>query len=400
MFKVVPNASSSDLDPYAADVLLDPYPFYEYIRDLGAAVHLPSRDIWFVAGYDDAVSVLRNHEEFVSGDGVTYRGARHRERFPLLESDPPEHTRIRRSVQPSFARKAIEALRPGIHSAAAEITRAVLTRGEVDGVTDIAEQMPDRAMKLLTGLTPPDCQTLVAWGDAVVRAEEPEAESRYSELLAAGLTWLASEGVAAMPTHCMGRQIMESGGARGGLEEGQERLMTLASIWLAGVESTAALLGNAINTFVDHPDQWNLLRARPDLVPNAVEELLRYEAPFRLFYRRTRAAVQIGDTQVPAGALIAVGLAAAGRDPRQFPNPNQFDITRENARAHVSFSTAVHQCLGSPLARLEAVTMLGEMSKYVERFERTAEPIRDPSGTVRKFQSLPVRLVPSGGGGR
>ena len=131
---------------------------------------------------------------------------------------------------------------------------------------------------------------------------------------------MGQDGIPSLPAHCLGRLIMESGGTSGGLEaEGPERLMTLASIWLAGVDSTGALLGNAIDAFIERPDQWELLRARPDLIPNAVEELLRFEAPFRIFYRRTRAVADIGGVAIPAGAAVCAVLARPAAIPASSP---------------------------------------------------------------------------------
>jgi cytochrome P450 len=400
MSKIASSMRPSGLDLFRPEVLLDPYPHYAKLRELGPVIFEPERKIWLVPGYAEASSVLRNHKVFVSGDGVTYEGAGDRlERYPLIENDPPVHTRIRRAVQPSFTKGPVEELRPGIESAANSIAEKAIALGEIDAVTAIADPMPDRAMELLTGLTPPTPQKLVAWSDAVVRAQEPSASPHYSELLIEALNWLAEVGIPGLPAHCLGSLITKSGGANGALEaDGPERLMTLASIWLAGIDSTGAMLGNAIDAFIERPDQWELLRARPDLIPNAVDELLRFEAPFRIFYRRTREEAEIGRTTIPAGATVCVMLASAGRDPRQFPEPDRLDVTRENARTHLAFGTSIHLCLGQPVARLEATSMLTELTRRVLRFERAGEPVRSSSLSMRKFESLPVRLVPAKGG--
>ena len=389
------SPSPAELDIYRPDVLLDPYPHYARLRERGPVVHDPGRDIWLVPGYAEVSALLRNHREFVSGDGVLYASARGREeRYPLIENDPPTHTRIRRSVQPSFNKAGMDDLLPGISSAAEEIVLEAVGQGEVDVVQALAQPMPDRAMELLTGLTPPTMQKLVDWSDATVRAQEPGADPRHAELLSEALGWLVTEGVANLPAHCLGRLLTEEGGARGGLEaEGSERVMTLASIWLAGVDSTGALIGNAIDALIEHPDQWDLLRARPDLIPNAVDELLRYEAPFRVFFRRTRAETELGGAAIPAGATVCAMLASAGRDPRQFPGPDRLDVTRENARTHVAFGASIHLCLGQPLARMELTQVLTALAGRVRRFERAGEAVRDPSQTMRKFASLPVRFV-------
>ncbi len=389
-----------DLDPYQDEAIAKPYPFYARLRDHAPIAYVPERDIWVVSGYAEASKVLRGHRDFVSGDGVTYAGATARtERFPLLESDPPDHTRIRRAVQPSFAKDPIDGFGPAIREAAASIVANAVSAGEVDAVTAIAQPMPDRAMELLTGLTPPSAQVLVDWSDAVVRAEEPAGTPRHSELLGEALAWMMSDGIPGMPAHCLGRLIIDEGGTGGHLDgAGAERLMTLASIWLAGIDSTGALLGNAVDAFIEHPDQWDLLRQRPDLVPNAVDELLRYEAPFRVFYRHTRAEVELSGTVLPAGSSVGVLMGAANRDPLQFADPDRLDVTRANARTHLSFGAGVHLCLGQPLARLEVTSVLTELTRTVERFERAGDAVRDPSQTVRKFSSLPVRLVAAAGG--
>lgn len=392
------TAEPTDLDPYSPQAQRDPHPYYDRLRGLGPVVHVPERDAWLVAGHAEAVHVLRHHAEFVSGDGVTFDVPTTRtERYPLIENDPPVHDRVRRAVQPSFTRNAIEKLRPGVEAAAAAIAQDALERGEFDAVPVVAQEMPDRAMTLLTGLTPPSAQTLADWSDATSRGEEPTGTQEHAAQVMEALTWLAGEGLPAMPAHCLGRSIVDDGGAGGGLEEGSQRLMTLASIWLAGIDSTGALLGNAIDAFVEAPDQWDLLRRRPDLIPNAVEELMRFGTPFQAFFRRTRAVAEIGGVEVPAGARVGVLLAAANRDPRRFPDPHRLDVTRENARQHVALGHALHVCLGSPLARMEVASLLTELTRRVARFERAGEALRSPSQTVRKFATLPVRVVRADG---
>jgi cytochrome P450 len=399
MTKVASAAETADLDPYAPEALLDPYSYYDRLREFGPVVFVPQRDVWLIPGYAEAIRVLRNHHDFVSGDGVTFAVPSTRtERFPLLESDPPLHDRIRRSVQPAFTRRAIELLRPGVEAAAASIAQSAVEQGEFDAIQVLAQAMPDQAMTLLTGLAPPSAQTLADWSDAASRGEEPAGTQQHAELLVDALTWLVGEGVPNMPEHCLGRLIVDSGGTNEGLEEqGSERLMTLASIWLAGIDSTGALLGNTINAFVDNPDQWELLRGQPDLIPNAVEELLRHGTPFRWFYRRTRSEVEIGGATIPAGARVSVMLDSANRDPRQFPDPHRLDVTRENARTQLSFGNSLHMCLGAPLARLEVASLLTELTNRVVRFERTGEATRSSGQTAHKFDTLPVRIVAATG---
>ncbi|MEV7398628.1 cytochrome P450 [Aeromicrobium sp. NPDC092404] len=398
MANVAPTIEPTELDPYAPEAQLNPNPYYDRLRELDPVIYVPGRDVWLVPGHAEAVQVLRNHADFVSGDGVTFEVPSTRtERYPLIENDPPVHDHIRRSMQPSFTKRAIEVFRPGVEAAAASIVQDALAQGEFDAVKVVAQEMPDRAMTLLTGITPPSAQTLADWSDATSRGEEPSGTEEHATQVMEALTWLVAEGLPNMPAHCLGRLIVDDGGNDGGLEEGSQRIMTLASIWLAGIDSTGAVLGNAINAFIDHPDQWDLLRSRPDLIPNAAEELLRYGTPFRAFFRRTRATAEVEGIEIPAGSRVAVMLAAANRDPRQFPDPHRLDITRENAKTHLAFGNALHVCLGSPLARMEITSLLTELTRGVERFERAGDAIQSPSQTVHKLETLPVRIVPAEG---
>ena len=169
-------------------------------------------------------------------------------------------------------------------------------------------------MHVLTGLATPNGRPQVAdWANTISRRRTGSGTPRHNELIGEAVNSMFEEGVSGLPAHCLGRTIMESGGMNGRIDaEGPERLMTLASIWMAGIDSTTSLLGNAIDAFIEHPDQWELLREHPDLIPNAVEELIRYEAPFRMFYRRTRAEADIGGDRGPGGR-------SGVRDPRRRP---------------------------------------------------------------------------------
>ncbi|MDI5974077.1 cytochrome P450 [Streptomyces sp. SL13] len=324
------------------------------------------------------------------------RVTEHGYRYPLVDNDPPEHTRARRAVQNQFSPAAMARLRPAVRQAATGLVDAAAAMGEVEAVTALAQPLPDLTIRLLTGIEPPDPDTMASWGDAVGRLASADADPWHSELATDSLEWLAAKGVPALPEHCMGRVIMDSGGEDGRLaEDGLERLMMLDSIWLAGIDSSGSLLANAINAFAEFPDQWDAVRERPALIPNAVEEVMRWDAPFRSFYRRTLAPANIGGVDIPADADVCVIMAAANRDPDRFADPDRFDVTRPDARAHLAFGASIHLCLGAPVARLETVEFLTALAGRVRRFERTGEAVRSANQAVRKFSSLPVRLVPA-----
>jgi cytochrome P450 len=382
------------LDPFLLEHLDDPYPVYERLRDAGPVVHLPDRDLWVAARYESVSAVLRNYRQFVSGLGSSYvRVADSGFRAPFIDNDPPAHTRIRRSVQGRFQRSAIEEMRPGIAETTARFVDAAIADHDVDVVTALTQPLPDLAIRQLTGITPPDTETITSWADSVMHMVGPDADPVHMQRVLDAVGWLAGSGLAGMPTHCLGRLIMEQGGDTGGLEEGEERLMTLASIWLAGIDSTNSLLANAVHAFARFPRAWDAVRADPRLIPNAVEEALRWDSPFRQFFRRTTEEVEIGGVTIPADADVCAILPAANRDPARFADPDTFDVTRPDAQKHVAFGASIHLCIGAPVARLEATEFLAALAPRVRAFELAGTPVRNPNREIRNFTSLPVRLV-------
>jgi len=388
-----PGLCLAGTDPYHPDALENPYLYYRTLRARGPVTYVPGRGIWLVPHYEHAAAVLRDYRRFISGLGAGYtRVPDHGYRYPLIDNDPPEHTRTRRAVQNFFGRTAIDELRPGVRAAANDLVEAAVSAGEVDAVTAFALPLPDRTIRLLTGIQPPD-GAMATWGDAVGQLGAADLDAEMVQIATESLEWLKAVGVPALPAHCMGRTIMEQGGDNGALKEGQERLMMLDSIWLAGIDSSSSSLGNAIGAFADFPEQWDLIRDDPRLIPNTVEEVLRFEAPFRSFYRRTVAATDIGGVNIPPDSDVCVLLGAANRDPARFVDPDRFDVTRADARSHLSFGTSIHLCIGAPVARLELTELITALAARVHRFERIGEAVRAPNQAMRKYASLPVRLI-------
>ena len=380
------------LDPFLLEHLDDPYPVYERLRDAGPMVHLPDRDLWVAARYESVSAVLRNYKVFASGLGSSYvRVADSGFKAPFIDNDPPEHTRIRRSVQQQFQRNRIEEMRPDVREPTERLVQAVVDAGEVDVVTALTQPLPDLAIRRLTGITPPDTETITSWADSVMHMVGPDADPVHLERVLEAVGWLAETGLAGMPAHCLGRLIMEEGGDTGQL--GDERLMTLASIWLAGIDSTNSLLANAVHAFALFPAAWDAVRADPSLIPNAVEEVLRWDSPFRQFFRRTTEEVEIGGVTIPADADVCAILPAANRDSARFADADTFDVTRPDARQHVAFGASIHLCIGAPVARLEAAEFLTCLASRVRAFELVGTPVRNPNREIRNFTSLPVRLV-------
>ncbi|MEU9823286.1 cytochrome P450 [Pseudonocardia alni] len=384
---------TDDLDPFRVEHLDDPYPLYAALRDRGPAVHLPDRDVWLVSTYSAVSEVLRNYKQFRSGLGTSYiRVADSGFRFPFIDNDPPEHTRIRRSVQGRFHRAEVEKMTTAVRGFVREVCSSPLAEGAAD-VTTIAKALPNLTIRDLTGVTAPDTDRMAAWADAVFHVLGPDFEPRHMDLTLESLDWLATTGVLDLPMRSLGREILDNGGCAGGLHEGQERLFALASIWIAGIDTTNALINILFDAFARHPEQWAALRADRSLIPAAVEEALRWDAPIRMFLRRTVDPVDLQGVTIPADADVVAIFPAANRDPLAFTDPDSFDITARRRNKHLSFGASIHLCLGAPVARLEATELLSHLADHVGRFEFVAEPVRAKSRVIRNFESLPIRFV-------
>ncbi len=317
---------------------------------------------------------------------------------PFIGTDPPKHTNNRRAVQPFFRKDAIEEAVPMVRGHVADLVDQSLSRKTIDAVQMFSAELPTRVIADFTGVRAPIDHAL-HWGEGIFDIMGPDPALSSCRHAAQALGWLLSDGVADLPddSACMGRQIMEHGGAPsagGSLAPGFDRAVGLFSIWVAALDTTASLIGNMLNAFADHPEQWQRLRENPELAETAVEEALRFDSPIRAFFRTTTTNTVLCGVPIPADSRVATIFASANRDPDVFTDPDTFDIGRRPS-PHLSFGASIHLCLGAPLARLEATTLLREMADRVKSIERTAPGVRTTNSTTRGFRSLPLSLVSS-----
>ena len=406
-----------------AEVLLesaareDPFGHYERLR-----TDAPLTDGAFArvtVHHDVCTEVLRNHEDFgqIGGnrpDGlppVLQRALRLAGPRPsigpidppsMLAVDPPEHTRYRRLVSRAFSARAVTHFRERTGQIAAELLddleRDAADGRPVDLVARYASLLPVTVISEMLGVPVAMREQFLAWGDGAAPS------------LDIGLPWSTHRSVernlGELDTWFRGhlRRLRENPGkdllsslVTGADDDGsrlteQELVATAALVFGAGFETTVNLIGNGTALLFDHPDQRRLLVDDPSWWPNAVDEMLRLEAPVQRTGRRARRDTTVSGVPVAEGELVLLVLAAANRDPRVFADPHTFDVTRANARDHVAFSSGIHFCLGAALARMEGEVALRAL---FDRFPDIA-----PAGTghrrstviLRGYESLPVTL--------
>ncbi|WP_459547740.1 cytochrome P450 [Nocardia sp. X0981] len=309
----------------------------------------------------------------------------------MLMIDEPEHARMRKPVASAFTPRAVARLRDRIVTVTDELLRALPDDGPADLIGGFAAQVPIAIISEMLGFPDADREMFLRWGDDI------------SPLLDLGISWRlhqrAMESSESVHRYLLehierlraepGDDILSSLVTAGDLST-HELCASATLLMGAGFETTVNLIGKGVVRLLDHPDQLARLRAEPELWPNAVEEILRIDPPVQTTARTARTDLDIAGHRVREGSTVVLSLAGANRDPAVFPDPARFDITRENAKDHLGFSSGIHVCLGAGLARMEATHALRALFETFPDLRRTAAPTRRPLFTLHGYEHLPV----------
>jgi cytochrome P450 len=326
----------------------------------------------------------------------------------MLVTDPPEHTRLRRVVSRAFTPRAIDGLRTRIHEIADELLRDLQGSAECDLISEYTSLIPIAVIAEMLAIPRDETRDLHAIGESTTRLlattsaswrdfrEAMKALREFEPYLAAHIERLRQDDTA--------NSILSDVIRAGDLTD-LEITMLAGLILGAGFITTTHVFGKAVVALLRHPDQLAALRASPDGWPNAIEEILRYDTAVQMAARVATEDVEIHGYPVRAGEAIFLLLGGANRDPAVFERPAAFDITRTNAREHVSFGSGVHACLGATLARMELQIGLQSLFEHFPQLSLAGEPTFNDSILLHGFKHLPVSLgaanvsAPSGLGG-
>lgn len=385
------------IDPFSHAVLEDPLPMHAELRDAGPVVYLSRYDVYAVARYEEVHAALTDWQRFQSAAGVGLTNFRTEKpwRPPslLLEADPPHHDAPRRVLSKVLGPRALRRLRTQWTADAEELVDEVLARGSrFDAAAALAHAFPLRVFPDAVGLPPDGRENLLPYGDHAFNAFGPandlvaRGEPRVAELSA----WVASRcSREALAPAGFGADIWAAAD-RGDITPEQAPLI-VRSLLTAGVDTTVHALSAVLHAFATHPEQWQRLRDNPALARVAFDEAVRWESPVQTFFRTTTTEVRIGDVRIGEGSKVLMFLGAANRDPRRWPNPDAFDLSRDPS-GHVGFGMGLHQCVGQHVARLEAEALLAALVRRVGTIELDGVPRRHHNNTLRAWESLPVRV--------
>jgi cytochrome P450 len=382
-------------DLFTDDVLDNPYGHLRRLREAGPLVWLEAHGMYAATRYDEVRVILGDHDTFVSGNGVALNDVINTlGRGTTLMSDGDEHRAQRGIIGRPLTPRALAGLRSHAQAMADALVDRLVERRRFDAVTDLAEVLPTTWVPDLLGWPAEGREHLVEWAAAQFDGLGPLND----RAVAAGDDILAlsayAQGLAErrLPEGCFGARIQHAAD-RGEID--RSRCPMLFIDYLApSLDTTISAIGNALWLLATHPDQWQLLREKPDGIKGAFNEVLRIESPISCFTRVAKVAAGIGGLQVPAGSRLLVSFASANRDERRWKEPDRFDITRDSA-GHLAFGYGEHSCIGMGLARLEATAVLTSLVQRVDTIELDGSPVRKRNNLIRSFRSLPVVVTPT-----
>ena len=396
--------SGMSYNPLSYRTAQDPYPVYSALRTRDPVHRSRLLKSWLFTRHSDVDAILRDHRHFGNDPRKGTLSSRQRAilptsgEFTLLFLDPPDHTRLRALVNKVFTPKAVNNLEPRIRSILGSLLDGIEDPAAFDIMQAVARPLPVIVIAEMLGVPLEDRDRFRIWSDQRARLLEPMIGQREREAAKAASSAFDAyfrpiiEARRAEPRDDIVSTLARAADDGGRLTE-RETLNMLRLLLSAGNETTINLIGNGILALLRHPEQLQRLRNDPNLIPAAVEELLRFDSPVQADFRRVLRDCEVNGAALRKRDNLVLFLGAANRDPDVFEDPDRLDVGRSQG-PHLSFGRGIHHCLGAPLARLEGRIVL-EM--LLERFSQmgllTKYPRFRKGIVLRGLQSLPVRCI-------
>jgi cytochrome P450 len=379
---------TSAIDLFSDEVLVDPYPHFAELRELGAVVHLPANDVYALTRYDVVRNALGDPETFSSRSIGFNPMVNEALQGTSLASDPPVHAQLRATLTENLSPRALRGLKAQIDAKAAALVGELVEKGSFEAIDALARVFPLEVVADLIGFTGHVRDNMLRWGEAAMQVIGPLNQRTAENFPIAGELYAWCAGVTAqdLAPGSVGRGIFDAE-ARGDIPPDTAGHIIHQYLG-AGVDSTVAAIGNIVALFGTFPDQFDLVREDPSLVPAAFAEALRFWAPINTWGRYVARDVEIDGATVPAGSQAAILLGSGNRDPRHYEDPDAFLVGR-NPVDHLTFGFGPHGCAGQGLARLEGHAVIAALAGSAQRLV-LGEVERAPSNITRSIEKLPV----------
>jgi cytochrome P450 len=392
-------------DPYDFEIDADPHPVWRRMRDEAPLYRNDRYEFWALSRYEDVASGLTDWRSYSSARGTVLELIRNEAPIPpgtILFEDPPLHDAHRALLARLFTPRRIAEIEPQVRAYCARSLDPLIGGGRIDFIADLGAQMPMRVIGMLLGIPEEDQEELRDQIDAGLSLEEGERARRGASQGESGprfwtgrfseyIEWRRKNPSDDLMTELLNARFVDDRGVERTLRD-DELLGYIGLLAGAGNETTTRLIGWTGYLLDRFPDQRRLVTEDRSLVPNAVEEILRYEAPSPVQARHVTRDVELHETRVPEGSTLLLLNGSANRDEREFEDPDRLDVRRRNIR-HLSFGLGIHFCLGASLARLEGCVALEEVLARWPEWEidqQAAEMAR--TSTVRGWKKLPAQI--------
>jgi cytochrome P450 len=385
--------------PYSRAIFEDPYPLYRRLRDEAPAYPDPDGRWWVISRFDDVWEGLRDWQTFSSDQGPAPENPdRSGEKYSIVSMDPPRHDLVRGMLNRLFTPRAVEAMDDALrHIVRAHMDR--LERGTtVDAMQAFAFSIPTDVIGQLLGVPPADRAQLREWWELFLSRDDGcvtmppraiDASRRISKYIGALIEQRRQDPGDDLISRVLRAEYEDPELGRTSLSP-HEVLMFCNLLSAAGSETTQKLLSNSLVALDEHRDQWELLLDQRDLIPQAVDEALRYDTPSHWVARTTTRDVEIAGTTIPSGDWVLLLLGSANRDERQYDDPDDFLVDRARQQT-VFFGWGRHVCIGQWLARREAAIVLEEIAERFPDYRLGARE-RMLTATVRGYVSVEMEL--------
>jgi cytochrome P450 len=388
------------MDFFSEDMRRNPFPMYSQIRSVSPVLNDPRVDLWMIFDYEGVKRALNDHDSFSSRASPSGGGPLNW----LIFQDPPLHTKLRGLISKAFTPRSIESLEPRIRELSRELLDEKIERGEMDLAADFSVPLPIMVIAEMLGIPIADRSRFKGWSDVILNLSQTVSGGEEGVKAGMALRLVKEEMRAYLRDLLVERLKSPKDDLLTRLAEAEvdgehltedEILGFFQLLLLAGSETTTNLINNALLSLIENPDQLARLRAAPDLLPSAIEEVLRYRSPVQAVFRQTKSDVEVHGQMIPAGKLVLLMIGSANCDPKQFNDADRFDITR-NPNPHIAFGHNIHFCLGAALSRMEGRIALSDLLERLNRFELATDGPWEPRKAfhVHGPARLPIRFEP------
>lgn len=391
------DAAVYEGDFYSDEFIKDPVPHFAAMRQLGPVIWMKQQNAYAVARHAEVVEVLQRVKSFASGHGISINEDVNKLLIgSTVNSDGEAHRRSRDITATPLMPKNIQPLEDYIRLTAQSLADRLVEQRRFDGVTEFAQILPYSIVIDLIGLNDSGRENMLKWAAAtfdLMDGFNERSQKAFDDLV--GLrAYLDKYGQAKyLKEGGLARRIFDLAPEKGFSEEEAAQLMR--DYIAPSLDTTIAATGYIPYFFAHNPDQWTLLQEKPELIPNAVEEIVRLVSPIRSFARYITEDTSLSGIDLPKGGRMMVVYGAANRDETVFENPDRFDITRK-VKKHVGFGFGVHTCMGLHLARREMINLIDAMRTRVKSWHITGDSERAMNNTIHAFGKLPVEVTPLG----